>query len=220
MTTTTPNLMPRCYIRDLGFMDYLMAWKEQENCVRAVFTGEAHQLLICEHPVVLTLGRMARKDSICLPHEEIRHLGIPIISVDRGGDVTLHSPGQLVVYPIFNLHQLGPDLKRMIFNLEQLTIDLLKDFDILANRILGRTGVWVGKEKIASIGIGVKKWITYHGLSINVNTDLSLYHLIKPCGMDVPMTSMHHILKKFIDQSMVKERIIHHTLSVFGLSAL
>jgi lipoate-protein ligase B len=118
--------------------------------------------------------------------------------------VTLHAPGQLVIYPILDLRIRGKDLKRYLFLLEQVAIDFLREFDILADRILGKTGAWVGDHKVASIGIGVKKWVSFHGLAINLNTDLKLFELIKPCGLDVEMTSVAHLRKAPVDLSAAK----------------
>ena len=136
---------------------------------------------------------MTNPESLLYQRHEIEERGVMITSVDRGGDVTLHAPGQLVVYPIFNLNKYGKDLKAYMEKLEEVAVDLLRNFGILAISISGKRGVFVGPEKIISIGVGVRKWVTYHGLGINVNTDLSLFNLIKPCGLDVRMTSMQKL---------------------------
>ena len=138
--------------------------------------------------------------------------------IDRGGDITLHAPGQLVVYPILDLTNFGKDLRSYLRQLEQVAIDLLGDFDIVASRFSGQTGVWTGKKKIESIGIGVRKWISFHGLAVNVNTDLKLFSMIKPCGLDVEMTSMSQMNKKSIDIEEVKERIVASFCDNFNLN--
>jgi lipoate-protein ligase B len=140
--------------------------------------------------------------------KDIAQKGVELYEVDRGGDVTLHAPGQLVIYPILNLAHYGQDLHSYLNRLEQVAIDLLSEFGIVADRIPGKTGVWVGKKKIVSIGIGVKKWVSFHGIGINVNTDLNYFSLIKPCGLDVQMTSMKSILKKEVDMDEVKAKAI------------
>ena len=122
--------------------------------------------------------------------------------------MTLHAPGQLVVYPIFNLNRRGKDLRVYMEALEEVAVDLLKNFGILAISISGKRGVFVGPDKIVSIGVGVRKWVTYHGLGINVNTDLSLFKLIRPCGLDVRMSSMQKIKGHVIDMQDVKLKTI------------
>lgn len=196
-------------IQDLGLIGYAEAYEIQKKWVEAVINGHDPVLLLCEHPAILTLGRLASQENFLLPQEEIKARGIQVLDIDRGGEVTLHSPGQLVVYPIMNLRDHGKDLKQYLHQLEQVAIDLLKDFDILADRFSGRTGVWVGPEKIVSIGIGVKKWVSFHGLGINVNTDLDLFRLIKPCGMDIRMTSISQIKNQSIDMNLVKRNVVN-----------
>ena len=131
--------------------------------------------------------------------------------------MTLHCPGQLVVYPILNLERLGKDLKLYLEKLQQVAIDLLQDFDIVAKGLSGQRGVWAGERKIVSIGIGVKKWVTYHGLAVNVNSDLTLFDMIKPCGLDVRMTSIEQEKGQPVDMSLVKERIVRRFGEQFQL---
>ena len=180
-------------VEDWGLVDYAEGLERQKKRVQSVMAGEADHLVFCEHPPVLTLGRMTSPGSLLYQREEIERRGVMITAVDRGGDVTLHAPGQLVVYPVFNLNKHGRDLKAYLEKLEEVAVDLLKNFGILAISISGQRGVFVGSDKIISIGVGVRKWVTYHGLGINVNTDLSLFELIKPCGLEVRMTSMQKL---------------------------
>ena len=205
-----------CEVRDLGLIDYDAAYWIQKESVARVLAGGAQVLLLCEHPTVITLGRLAQEANI-LNAEAIRHQGIRVIPIDRGGDVTLHAPGQLVVYPILNLAQSNRDLRLYMHKLEQVAFALLKSFGIVANRISGKTGVFVGPDKIASLGIGVRKWVTCHGLGINVNTDLQLFELIKPCGLDVRMTSMAQVKGEAVEMGEVKERLIECFGREFGL---
>lgn len=207
-----------CEIRDLGFIDYAATYQLQKECVGRVAAGGAQVLLLCEHPPVITLGRLAQEANV-LNREAIASKGIRIISIDRGGDVTLHSPGQLVVYPILRLENFKKDLRWYLHQLEQVAIDLLMTFGIVADRIPGKTGVWVDGEKIASIGIGVKKWVAFHGLAINVCTDLEVFDLIKPCGLDVRMTSMTRIKGEMVDMGEVKERLVECFSRGFGLKS-
>jgi lipoate-protein ligase B len=143
--------------------------------------------------------------------------GVGIHHIDRGGEITLHAPGQLVVYPILNLVNFGKDLRRYFYQLEQVAIDLLGGFDIVASRVSGKTGVWIEEKKIASVGIGVRKWISFHGLAINVDTDLNLFSMIKPCGLDVEMTSISGIKKSPVSMGEVKKRFVEHFYRNFQL---
>lgn len=204
-----------CEVRDLGLIDYAAAYGIQKERVARVLAGGAQVLLLCDHPAVITLGRLAQEANI-LDLEAISRQGIRVVPIDRGGDVTLHAPGQLVAYPILNLAQSSRDLRLYMHKLEQVTIALLKSFGIVANRFSGKTGVFVGSDKIASLGIGVRKWVTYHGVGINVNTDLKLFDLIKPCGLDVRMTSMARLKGAAVDMSAVKQQLVECFKKEFG----
>jgi len=211
-------VMPQpCLVKDLGLIDYEDAFKLQKAAVADVQLGEPQKIFLCEHPTVLTLGRMAAPGHILYPADVLAREGIKVIPVDRGGEVTLHAPGQLVVYPILDLNHYDRDLKRYLYKLEQVAIDLFEGFDILADRFSGRTGVWFGTKKIVSIGVGVKKWVSYHGLGINVNTDLKLFRWIRPCGMDVAMTSLAEIKGQPLNMSEVKMRLIEIFAQHFDL---
>ena len=189
-------------------VEYAQGLGRQRELVQKVIEGAGDHLILCEHPAVLTLGRMTNPDSLLYQREDIEAHGVTITSVDRGGDATLHAPGQLIVYPIFNLNKHGKDLKAYMEKLEELAVDLLKNFGILAISISGQRGVFVGPDKIISIGVGVRKWVTYHGLGINVNTDLSLFNLIKPCGLNVRMTSMQKLKGHLVPMKVVKINVI------------
>ncbi len=195
-------------VEDWGVIPYNDAYARQKAIVEGVIAGESDRLICCEHPAVLTLGRMTHPDSLLYTREDILAKGVEIHTIDRGGDVTLHAPGQLIVYPIVNLNNRGKDLKKYMQRLEQLAVDLLNSFGILAESIEGKRGVFTRGKKIVSIGVGVRKWVTYHGLGINVNTDLSLFRLIKPCGLDVTMTSMERELGAKVNIQDVKQRMI------------
>lgn len=206
-----------CVIRDWGLISYQEAYARQKELVNRVIGGKGPHLVVCEHPPVLTVGRMTKPDSLLWSREDIKAAGVEIASIDRGGDITLHAPGQLVVYPVFDLNDHGRDLKLFLEELEEVVIDLLADFGILAGSIDGQRGVWVGREKIASIGIGVRKWVSYHGVGLNVNTDLALFRMIRPCGLDVQMTSMAKIKGAPVDMREVKEKIVDQFLNRFNL---
>lgn len=208
----------KCQVEDLGLIEYKDAWELQKQIVVRVREGEPQRLLVCEHKPVLTLGRLADPQNLLISNDKLKEREIEIYNVDRGGEITLHCPGQLVIYPIFDLNYYGKDLHLFMHQLEQIIIDLLGDFDIVADRSKGQTGVWVDQRKIASIGIGVKGWISFHGLSLNVNTDLSLYSIIKPCGLNVEMTSLQALKSQPIDINSVKSGLIDCFCKNFHLS--
>lgn len=209
-----------CEVRDLGLIEYDEAYQIQKETVEKVLSGQDEVLFLCEHPTIFTLGRLAHEENILLSSSEIESQGFRYARIDRGGDITLHSPGQLVVYPIFNLQNRGKSLKYFLNKLEEVVIDLLKGFDIVARRFPGQTGVWVGVRKIASIGIGVRRWVSFHGIGININTDLTLFQTIRPCGLDVEMASLSAIVGKPVDMQEVKERIIRLFSKHFSLFVL
>ena len=204
-------------IEDWELIEYSQSYEFQKKRVERVIKGSADYLILCEHPAVLTLGRMTRSDSLRYDRLSIEARGVAIQEVDRGGDVTLHAPGQLVVYPIFNLNKHGRDLKLYMAKLQQVAVDLLNNFGILAISIPGQRGVFAkdpgrsggtGPDKIISIGVGVRKWVAYHGLGINVNTDLSLFELVKPCGLNVRMISMEQLKGHAVPMGDVKAKVI------------
>ena len=204
-------------VEDWGIINYAEGYERQKEYVQRVVEGAEDHLIFCEHPSVLTLGRMTNPESLLYQRKEIEGRGVMVTSVDRGGDVTLHAPGQLIVYPIFNLNRHGKDLKVYMEKLEEVAVDLLRNFGILAISISGKRGVFVVRDKIISIGVGVRKWVTYHGLGINVNTDLSLFNLIRPCGLDVRMTSMQKLKGFPVPMNDVKAKIIEVILDRFSI---
>ncbi|MDE1920104.1 MAG: lipoyl(octanoyl) transferase LipB [Candidatus Omnitrophica bacterium] len=195
-------------IEDWGLVEYSQALERQRALVQKVLEGAPDHLVLCEHPAVLTLGRMTKPENLLYQRHDIEARGVALAKVDRGGDVTLHAPGQLVVYPIFNLNNTARDLKVYMESLQEVAVDLLKNFGILAISVPGQRGVFVGPTKIISIGVGLRKWVTYHGLAINVNTDLSLFDLIKPCGLNVRMTSMQELKGHHVPMQDVKPRLV------------
>jgi len=175
---------------DLGLADYAATWQQQLDLVAARQRGEAPDtLLLVEHPHVITLGRAQKARANVVAAGDV-----PVVEVERGGDVTYHGPGQLVAYPILQLEEGEKDLHRFLRNLEEAMMRTLADVGLAgATRRAGATGVWIGDEaarKIASIGIACRKWVTFHGLALNVATDLSYFGRINPCGFEASvMTS-------------------------------
>ena len=207
---------------DLGIIDYSKAFDLQKRIVREVISGEAPNTLItCEHPHVITLSRHSKKENILVSDLELLRWGVGIYYADRGGDVTYHGPGQIVLYPIFDLRQDKKDLHLYLRKLEQVVIDVLRDnFGLNAYRKKDMTGVWVGPYKVASIGIGVRHWVTYHGLTLNVKVDKKFFSMIKPCGMDVKMASLNDFFDDEVSFESVKEMLIGSIKEIFGFRSI
>jgi len=172
-------------IRDLGTIDFHDAYAIQERLVAGVAAGtEPETLLLLEHPPVYTIGSGGDEGNVLDP-------GIVAVRINRGGDVTWHGPGQLVGYPIVNLAARSRDLHRYLRFLEELLVAVAADFRVEAWRIPGRTGVWTEEGKLASIGVGVRRWVTMHGFALNVTADLAGFGRINPCGIaGCPVTSL------------------------------
>ena len=180
-----------CQVRELGRMDYGAALGLQKRLASERKDGLIpDQLILVEHPHVITLGRNGRQDNLLASSDVLERAGVAFFPTDRGGDITYHGPGQLVGYPILDLRAWKRDVGAYVRAIEQLITDTLADFGILAGRIPKLTGVWVGEQKIAAIGVHISRWITSHGFALNVNTDLSYFQYIVPCGLRKPVTSM------------------------------
>lgn len=176
-------------------------------------------LLLLEHPPTFTIGRRGNMGNLLAAEEYLAKEGIKLEVISRGGDITFHGPGQLVGYPIMDLNKMGRDVHKYLRALEEVIISALADYSIEARRIEKVTGVWVKWHKIASIGVGVKRWITYHGFALNVNTDLSYFDNIVPCGIpDVQMTSVQRWLAKRekIDMADAEDSIVKAFSEVFS----
>jgi len=204
-------------VHDLGIMDHDMAYEAQMSIHQTILEGDESTILFCEHPPIITCGRLTNKENIVATEEALKQKGVTQIDIDRGGDVTLHAPGQLVIYAIFDLNIFGRDLHRFLHNLEKVVVECLVDFNIKTKRHPDHTGVWVEGAKIASLGIGVKKWVSYHGIGLNVNIDLKLFELINSCGISAEVTSMEKVIGTPIEMEAVKNKIIEHFGSVFNI---
>ena len=205
------------YIIDFGLMDYKKAWDLQHDLWSRRVKGELPDLLLfLEHPHVITLGRRGNRSHLIASPEVLEEMKIPIFHVERGGDVTYHGPGQLVVYPIFNLKEYGYRLIRYVDQLEEVILCVLKDFGMDGRKDSLNRGVWVNGEKIASIGVAIKRWVSFHGFSLNYETDLKYFDLIHPCGLvGKKMTSMTEILGEKITRKSLTERICFYFKDVF-----
>jgi len=199
---------------DLGRIGYRDAYDRQIALVDQRKTGQGQDtLLFVEHPHVITVGRSRdAAQNLVAPGD------VEVIEIERGGDVTYHGPGQLVAYPIVLLQEAERDLHRYLRKLEEAMILTLAEHDLRAGRVEGKTGVWVGPRKIASIGIACRRWVTFHGLALNVNTDLDYFFRINPCGFDADvMTSMARELDRDeVDMAVVKDQLAGHLGDVLG----
>jgi lipoate-protein ligase B len=201
-----------CIVHRLGVVDYEGAYHRQRRLLRQRFDGEIEDtLLLLEHPPTITIGKSGGLENVLVSQEQLAGEGISLFFTDRGGDVTYHGPGQLVAYPIIDLRQRGRDIHRYINELEEVIIRTLADFSIAAHRDGSHAGVWVKNEEIAAIGLSVKRWITMHGIALNVNSNLEHFCLINPCGFtDRTATSISKLLSKNIPIEEVTERLIAH----------
>ena len=202
---------------DKGYAKYKEIWVLQKNLVEKIIQGKiTDTLILVEHPSVITLGKKAKKEEILVSEDFLFQHKIEYFYVDRGGKVTFHGPGQLVAYPIINLSLDGKDIHRYLRNLEEVIIRVLKKLGIEGERVKGYTGVWAKGGKVASIGIGVRRWVTYHGLALNVNTDLSYFSLISPCGIESSkITSLSQILHSPLDMKEIKSLFLKYFCEVF-----
>jgi lipoate-protein ligase B len=208
------------YILDLGLIDYKKAWDLQHYLWSKRVEGDLPDLLLLlEHPHVITLGRRGNRSHLLVSAEVLESIEIPIFHIERGGDVTYHGPGQMVVYPIFNLKDYGYRLIRYVDQLEEVILHVLRDFGIEGNRDPSNRGVWVNGDKIASIGVAIKRWVSFHGFALNYDTDLKYFNLINPCGLvGQKMTTMGEILGTRISRKTLSERIIFHFKEIFKKS--
>lgn len=214
-------------IIDLGVVDYERAYEVQMGLVaRRKLKEVGDSLVFAEHNAVITIGRSglarSRSNNLLVDEELLGEYGIKVLEVDRGGDITVHAPGQLVVYPIVDLKEKVKDLHLYMRNLEEALIGCLKVFGISGIRIPRRTGIWITEEKkIASIGIAAVDWITYHGLSLNVNVELDYFSMIKLCGLSgASAISMKALLRKRVGMEDVKLNMARSLDKFFGTGEL
>ena len=210
-------MVPKGYIIDLGLIEYGKAWDLQRRLwSKRVEGGLPDLLLLLEHPPVITLGRRGNRSYLIASPEELEAMGVPIFHVERGGDVTYHGPGQIVGYPILNLKDYGYRVVRYVEQLEEVLLRVLRDFGIEGKREALNRGVWVGREKIASIGVAIKRWVSFHGFALNYETDLKYFDLIHPCGLEgIKVTSMEKVLGRRISRKDLTEKIRLHFKGVF-----
>ena len=207
----------RCIVYQLGLIEYRKAYHLQKQLLRKRSEGQIPDvLLLLEHPPTITIGKSGRLENVLASPTQLDQKGIPVLFVDRGGDVTYHGPGQLVGYPIIDLRDREKDLHRYVHDIEASIIRTLGDFSISATIDENHAGVWVKNEEVAAIGIAVKKWVSMHGFALNVNTDLEPFSLINPCGFsNRRATSMSEILSQGVSIPNVIESLLAHYSQVF-----
>ncbi len=207
---------------DAGVADYHEAFDVQKSLRDQRIAGRiGDTLILLEHPPVITLGRRAESRDILISEERAKSRGVKIVTVDRGGEVTYHGPGQLVGYFIVHLSAAGGSIRRFVENIEESVILLAADYGLPAGRDRDHRGVWVDGEKLAAIGLSVSRMVTMHGFALNVNTDLSHFSWIVPCGIrDKGVTSMKKLLGRETNYEEVKNGLLEKIRSVFGFERL
>lgn len=212
--------MPETYLVRLGRMPYQAAWDLQRQVGAGVLAGQLPDtVLLVEHPPVYTVGRGAHGslDNLLWDEEQRREEQIELFMVDRGGDITYHGPGQLVGYPILDLTRHGRDLHDYLRRLEESIIAAIAEFGIEGRRMPPHTGVWVGMEKVAAIGVKASQWVTQHGFALNVSPNLTHFAGIIPCGIqDKGVTSMERLLERPIGFEEVQPVVERHLAQTFG----
>lgn len=229
--------MKKLQFEDLGQMRYLPCWNYQEEIFKTVIArkiarrdeGEntelplpTSRLLFVEHSHVLTLGKSGDAENVLVNPARLAELGVDYFPINRGGDITYHGPGQLVAYPILDLNQYFTDIHKYLRTLEEAVIRTCADFGIEAGRIDGLTGVWVdvekgfGARKICAFGVKCSRWVTMHGLALNVNSDLNFFNLIVPCGItDRGVTSISKEIGREVELDEVKPKLYAHLKELF-----
>ena len=233
--------MRQVAFRDLHLIDYAEAWDLQKRLFQGTIdrklanrnlpedqrTLTGDYLLFCEHPHVYTLGKSGKQSHLLVNEQDLREAGVQFVPIDRGGDITYHGPGQIVGYPIFDLDHHFTDIHRFLRTLEEAVIGTLEAFNIKAGRIEGLTGVWLDEKdpakarKICAFGIRASRWVTMHGFAFNVNTDLSYFDHIVPCGIaDKGVTCMAKELGGLVDIEDVKRRLKLELADLFDVAML
>lgn len=200
-----------------GLLDYQQAWDLQKKLQQRRIKNEcADTLILTEHPHTYTIGKGGGEENLVASESSLKREGIKVYRIERGGDITYHGPGQIVGYPILDLHDYYLDTLRFLRDLEEVIILTLKDYSVEAGRIEGLTGVWVDGEKIAALGVKMSRWVTMHGFAFNINPDLAYYQNIIPCGIaDKPVTSLKKVLGREVDLNEVQEKLVSYFSQVF-----
>lgn len=218
---------------DLGPADYKPTWDLQKRIQQKLIDQKRERpkgalpqddllhdvLLFVEHPHVYTLGKSGFEEHLLRNNEELKKIGATFVKIDRGGDITYHGPGQIVGYPIMDLDKHITDIHKYLRMLEEMVIRTCADYGLEAIRIDGLTGVWIDREKICALGVKCSRWVTMHGFAFNVNTDLSYFGHIVPCGIqDKGVTSLSRKLGRHVDVDEVKARLLNHFADIFNVN--
>jgi lipoyl(octanoyl) transferase len=212
-----------CLTIDLGLIGYAEAYALQQRVVGARKAEVIEDvLLLCEHPHVITQGRNGKREHLLVSEHVLRQKGVEFYETSRGGDITYHGPGQMVGYPLLNLGAIRRDVVWYVRTLEEAMIRATAEFGIAAERVAGKTGIWVRagntEEKLAAIGVHISRWITSHGFAYNVSTDLRNFDLIVPCGIaDRKATSLEKLLGRSVEPKEVAPKIAKHLGELLGL---
>jgi lipoate-protein ligase B len=205
---------------DRGREEYTRTLALQQRLVQEVIAAQDEKayLVLVEHdPPVITLGRAADERNVLAAPAQLQAEGIAVHRITRGGDVTYHGPGQVVAYPILRVDKRSGGVREYLRQLEEVVIGVLGELGIEGVRVAGRTGVWVGGEKVAAIGVAVRRWVSYHGLALNVCPNLAHFDLIVPCGLaDKKVTSVSRLLGRDVSVSQAKPLLRQWTVKVFG----
>lgn len=215
------ELVRDCLVWDLGWREYRASLELQRKIVQKRKSNEVPDcLLFVEYPHTITLGRSGKAEHLLAAASELERRSVSYCETDRGGDITYHGPGQMIAYPILDLKGLRRDIDWYLRSLEECIIETLVDFGIQSERVAGATGVWVGGEKIAAMGVRTSQWVTSHGIALNVSTDLDYFDLIVPCGLrSRGVTSLAILLgSRAPGLHEVKSRFILHFGRIFGRS--
>lgn len=201
-----------------GITPYAEAWELQKVLVAARQRQVIPDgLILLEHEPVFTIGRSTKADHLLFPREDLARRGFGVFEIERGGSITYHGPGQLVGYPILDLRAYNEDIVKYMRSLEETLLRTLLDVEIRAERVRGYAGAWVGTEKIAAVGVAVKRKVTMHGFALNVDPDLDHFALINPCGLGRPVTSMARVLGRAVSLDEVRPLYAQRFADVYGL---
>ena len=228
--STADGVLRTTYVLRSGRLEYGEGVALQESIFRAMLAEKAANeangtvadtLILLEHDPVFTLGKSGKSENLLVSFEQLKDEGISFYPTSRGGDITFHGPGQLIVYPIFDLDRHFTDIHRYLRTLEEAVIRTLADFGIEAGRSEGQTGVWVGDRKICAMGVKASRWVVMHGLALNVNPDLRYFRYIVPCNIaDKDVTSIKRELGSVPSMKAVEERLLAHLADLFGLALI
>jgi len=225
----------KVHYKNLGLVSYRQAWLFQEELFDGIIAQKTanrsataeeqtitnNYLLLCQHPPVYTLGKSGKPENLLLSESELEEKEIEYYKINRGGDITFHGPGQIVGYPILDLENFFTDIHKYLRLIEEAIILTLAEYAIVAGRIDGLTGVWIGERKICALGVRTSRWVSMHGFAFNVNTDLAYFQNIIPCGIDdKEVTSLAQELGHEVNIAEVENKVLAHLASLFEMEII